>query len=144
MKTASHETHVEFREVAPPSDRKFGITVGAMLIAFGAVRALLFGHTGTATTILFAVGACLLLLGLVAPRVLGPVNRGWMALGMLLAAVVNPIVMLLMFATLFVPIGLVMRAAGRDTLQLRPKPAGQSYWHSRANEQSTGGLSDQF
>jgi hypothetical protein len=144
MKAASHDTHVEFREVAPPSDRKFGVTVGAILVALGAIRALLFGHTGTATTILLAVGASLMLLGLIAPRVLGPVNRGWMALGMLLAAIVNPIIMLLMFVVLFVPIGLAMRATKRDTLQLRRRPAGQSYWHSRVNETSTGGLSDQF
>ena len=144
MKAASHETHVEFREVAPPSDRMFGVTVGLILIAIGAARALLFGHTGTATTILFAVGAALLIFGLVAPRLLGPLNRGWMALGMLLAAIINPIIMLLMFAVLFVPIALAMRAAGRDTLQLRPKRSGESYWHPRTTQHSAGGLSDQF
>ena len=144
MKPVSHETHVEFREVAPPSDRKFGVTIGAILIAFGAVRALVFDHTGLATDILLAVGAALVVLGLVAPRVLGPVNRGWMALGMLLAAVVNPLIMLLMFAVLFVPLGLVLRAGGRDVLQLRPRQKDATFWNDRTSNQSAGTLSDQF
>lgn len=144
MKPGSHETHVEFRHVDPPSDRKFGVTVGGILVAIGAVRGLLFGHYDLATTILFAVGGGLMLLGLVAPRLLGPLNRGWMALGMILAAIINPIIMLLMFLVLFVPLGLIMKAAGRDVLQLRPKAAGASYWHERSSEEATGTLSDQY
>ena len=37
MKPGAHEAHVEFRHVDPPSDRKFGVTVGGILVAIGAV-----------------------------------------------------------------------------------------------------------
>lgn len=134
---------MEFREVAPPSDRKFGLTLGSLFLLFAAARALVFGHWGTATNILAAIGVTLLLLGLVVPRVLGPVNRGWMALGMILAAIINPVVMLLMFAILFVPLGLFFRASGRDVLQLRPGTPRKSFWHDRLTE-GQGQLSDQF
>ena len=46
-------------------------------------------------------------------------NRAWTKLGLLLFRVVNPVVMFVLFYATIVPIGLVMRALGRDPLRLR-------------------------
>lgn len=143
MTSAAHERYVEYRQVAPPSNRSFGLTVGAILLAFVAIRALL-GHGGLVTTILLSMGAALVLVGLVAPDLLGVFNRMWMALGRVLAAVINPIIMLLIFVVLFVPIALIMKLKGRDILQLTRKAPEASYWHQGSGTAPEERLKDQF
>jgi hypothetical protein len=130
MTRGAHEEFVEFETVEGPSDRKFGLTVGGLLLAFAAVRWLL-GHGGWVCIVAASIGAMLVLLGATMPHVLSLLNRWWMALGTALAMIVSPIVMLLMFLLVFTPIAIGMRLAGRDALGLRRKPAGQSYWHER-------------
>jgi hypothetical protein len=130
MKAAAHEGFVEHGLVKLPTDRKFGLTLGGLFLAFAAVRWWI-GHIGPVTVAMALAGGALLLLGLLAPRSLGRLNRTWMRFGAVLAAIVNPIVMLLMFVLIFTPVALVMRLKGRDGLGLRRKPPGESYWHIR-------------
>lgn len=131
MTKGAHEEFVEFETVEGPTDRKFGLTVGGLLLAFAAIRWVL-GHGGWVTILAVSIGAMLVLLGAAIPHVLSPLNRWWMALGALMAMIVSPIVMLLMFLLVFTPVAICMRLAGRDALVLRRKPAGQSYWRERA------------
>jgi Saxitoxin biosynthesis operon protein SxtJ len=77
---------------------------------------------------LAAVGVLLLGFGLVAPARLAPLNRVWTALGLLLFEVVNPVVLGLIYLTTIVPIGLLMRATGRDPLHLKLDREAGSYW----------------
>lgn len=78
------------------------------------------------------LGAGVLAAGLaaVAPGVLAPLNRAWFRLGGLMAAIVNPIVLGLIFFGLLTPVALVGRLFGRDELGLR-RQARDSYWISR-------------
>ena len=62
---------------------------------------------------------------------LRPLNIAWTRFGLLLHAVVNPVVMALLFYGTVLPTGLVMRALGRDLLRLRRDPAAESYWIAR-------------
>ncbi len=41
--------------------------------------------------------------------------------------VVNPIVLAAIFATTIIPIGLILRACGKDLLRLRQDPDAESY-----------------
>jgi hypothetical protein len=145
MSSSAHEPLVEFRYVPPPTDRKFGTTIGIILLGFAALRWIVFEDSGWSTMALVALGTLLILSGLLAPHLLAPLNRGWMKLGMVLGAIVNPIILLLMFAILFVPLGLVLQAARRDVLQLARKRASDSYWNDRLTQTTgRGSLSDQF
>jgi hypothetical protein len=65
------------------------------------------------------------------PVALAPLNRLWLRLGLVLYKVVNPVVMGLVFFTTVVPIGLLMRALGKDPLRLRRQPTADSYWIAR-------------
>jgi hypothetical protein len=143
MITAAHDQYVEFHPAPPPSNRSFGLTVGAILVGIGLVRTYL-DHTGVGTTVLLASGGTLFLLGLIAPNILAVANRGWMALGGILAAVVNPILMLLIFAIIFVPIAVVFRLKGRDALALAPDKDAPTYWREGSGAQSDARLKDQF
>ena len=54
-----------------------------------------------------------------------PLNRWWLKLGLLLSKVVSPIVLMLLFYVTVTPIGLLMRAIGKDPLRLRARRRGK-------------------
>lgn len=129
MKTSDiHERVHADDDLAGPSNRKFGVSLGAILVAI-AVFGLYFGRTWAWWVL--ALGVALLLLGLMWPVVLDPLNRGWMALGVVLFHVVNPVVMALIYVLTIVPMGLVMRWLGKDPLRLRRDHQATTYWIKR-------------
>ena len=124
MKGTIHEAYVP-EEVEGGSDRAFGLTVGGILAAIGLYRLLLGASgAGSVTITLTAIGAALIGAALVAPAVLAPLNG-------LLFKIVNPVVMLLIFAVSVVPVGLWLRLRGRDPLRLKRDPNASSYWIER-------------
>jgi len=68
---------------------------------------------------------------LLAPQLLAPLNRLWYGLGMLLARIVSPIVLGIIFFVLIIPIALITRLFGRDELKLKRRSVG-SYWIDRS------------
>jgi len=110
------------------SNRTFGL-VFAVFFAIVAVLPLLRGHSLRRWALPFS--ALFLLTALAAPRVLAPLNRAWTALGALLHAVVNPIVLGLLFYLVFTPFGWVLRRMGKDFLRLRAAPDAPTYWIPR-------------
>jgi hypothetical protein len=62
---------------------------------------------------------------------LRPFNRLWFRFGLLLSRVVNPLVMGLLFYFTVTPIGLIMRALGKDPLRLRFDRGARTYWIDR-------------
>jgi len=108
-------------ESALPSDRKFGWTFAALFVLIGALS-----HPW-----LIALGALFAVVTVTRAELLAPLKRAWMRLGELLNRVVSPIVMALIFFAVFTPVGLVMRAFGRDALSLRYEPKADSYWKRR-------------
>lgn len=117
-----HESLVH-DEAKPPSPRATGIvfTVVAALLA-------LFYRDTISLAIGFA-GLSVLLGGLSwrCPELLQPLNLLWFKLGLLMHRVVNPVVMMVLFALVIVPSGLVMQRF-RDPLTKRRRTTGESYW----------------
>jgi hypothetical protein len=127
------------REPRIGSDRGFGLTVGAVLLAFG-LWGLLRGHGPLSIGVPSAAGAALVILGLTAPRLLGAANRAWFRLGLLLGRIVAPLVMGVVFLTTVLPTGLIMRLVGKDPLRLRGR-GDESFWVVRTH---TSSFRDQF
>ena len=132
MKPSFHEDFSRKDEVRGSSDRGFGLTVGGILLAIAAVRAGLHLWDGTdpgwIEGALAGVGLLLLVFGLLAPARLAPLNRAWTRLGLILFKVVNPLVLGVIYLTTIVPIGVVMRLLGRDSLSLKFDRQAKSYW----------------
>ncbi|MDE3129350.1 MAG: hypothetical protein KGL38_15170 [Gemmatimonadota bacterium] len=78
----------------------------------------------------FALGALLLLAGMLVPTRLGPLERAWMGLGRLISRVTGPIVMAVIYFAALTPIGYLRRTFGRSPLA-RERSAN-SYWVPRA------------
>jgi hypothetical protein len=110
-------------EVQPPSPRSTGLVFTVVALMIG----LIFRHNMTVLVISGAVATVLLSLSFLAPHVLQPLNIVWFRFGMLLHKVVNPVVMFLMFAVAFVPMGLIMRLF-YDPLRLKRPKGVDSYW----------------
>jgi saxitoxin biosynthesis operon SxtJ-like protein len=125
---ALHETLHRDEAVEGPSDRKFGLTIGAVLAVIGIVR-LIFHHSHWAWWL--GAGLAFALFGLIWPAALYPLNRAWMLLGLVLYKIVNPIVMALLFFSTITPVGILMRLCGKDPMRLRRDPAAASYWIAR-------------
>ena len=127
---SAHDPMDDADSVAGPSNRKFGLTLGGLLLGLAAIR----WHAGSSAVVyeaLAGVGVTLVVLGVLAPHSLAWPNRAWLRLGFAMAAVVTPVVMLVIFSVMFVPIALVMRWRGRDQLRLRRRPVEASYWVER-------------
>jgi hypothetical protein len=63
--------------------------------------------------------------------VLSPLNRLWLRLGLLLQRITNPIVLGILFFGTVLPIGLLMRLAGKNPLRLGFDRDARSYWTPR-------------
>jgi hypothetical protein len=111
-----------------PSNRKFGFL---FVVVFGLLAGFSWWRGGTAWPFLAGISVAFLLASLVAPGVLTPLNRGWMAFALLLHKVTSPIILGVMFFGLFAPIGVVMRLRKRDLMKRRFDRGAGSYWNPR-------------
>ena len=65
------------------------------------------------------LGVIFLLITIIKPEILLPLNKLWMRFGFLLSLFVSPLIMAIIFFGIFTPIGLFMRIIGRDELKLK-------------------------
>jgi hypothetical protein len=110
------------------SERSFGLVFTAFFLLVG-----LWPLKSGGEPRLWALGAAtaFLLAALVAPKALRPLNLLWFKFGMLLHHVVTPLVMGLLFFLTVTPVGLLMRATGKDPMRLKRDPSAASYWIMR-------------
>jgi len=127
-KGETHESHVSVTEVRLGSDRAFGCVFASVFTIIGLFPLI---HGDGIRWWGPGVGAAFLALALVRPAVLNPLNRLWFRFGMVLHRVVSPLVMGLLFYTTVTPVGLLMRACGKDPMRLKRDVAGTSYWIAR-------------
>ena len=131
-----HEEFSREHAVEAASNKRFGVVVGAILLAFGCIRAYMHGEIGWLAGVLGGGGLVLVLAALIKPDVLEPANRGWNKLGLILHKVTNPLFLGAMYAIAIVPTGLLMRAFGVDPMGLR-RERKDTYWIARGKTGST-------
>ena len=68
-----------------------------------------------------------LVLGIFKSKILTPLNKVWFKFGILIGSVISPIIMGIIFFLIVTPIGLFMRAIGKDLLNLKYNN-NKSYW----------------
>ena len=109
--------------------RSFGLVVGGVLIA---IAAIVFWRADwtlvPAVRILGGIGGALVVLGLISPLVLKPVHKVWMALAVLLGYIMTRVLLTLVYFIAVTPIGLLMKALGKDLLNRKLDREAESYW----------------
>lgn len=125
-----------------PSDRSFGFVFAAFFLLVSIVPVLFGGRLhGWA----LGVSGVFALLALTVPKVLAPLNRVWMRLGLLLHKLVSPIALGVIFYGTILPVSLVFRLLGKDPLRLRWDTKQSSYWIPKnAADSRRDFMKDQF
>jgi hypothetical protein len=123
-----HENFEQRENVTGSSNRSFGFVFAGV---FAAIWAYLFFFGRGGPLWLLVVGGMFLLLALIAPALLGPLNQVWTRFGLLLHQIVSPVVLGIMFFLVVTPIGLLMRGLGKDLLRLKLDADSKSYWIER-------------
>jgi hypothetical protein len=118
--------------------RKFGLVVGGAFLVIAGI--LLWREHGIPSGVAAALGTSLVLGGLLVPTKLGPVERAWMKLALLISKVTTPIFMGVIFFVVLTPAGLIARLLGHRPLV----HAGASSWIPRAADQRQSNLQRQF
>jgi hypothetical protein len=136
MASGLHEEFARDYQVEAASNKRFGLVVGAILLLFGAIRALLHWEIGWMAGVLGGIGLVLILAALIKPDALAGANRGWNRLGLVLHKITNPLFLGAMYAIAIVPTGLLMRAFGADPMNLK-RGDKSTYWIAREKGGST-------
>jgi hypothetical protein len=126
--------HENYRDIEPTEaggDRAFGCTVGSILVVIAAAKAFAAGALAPVEFVIFAAGALLLLIGIVAPSRLSTLNRLWLKLGSTIAKAANPIILALLFYLMVTPMAIAVRILGKRPLNLAPDRTAATYWIER-------------
>ena len=108
--------------------RRFGLTVGAAFLVLASIS-WWRGHV-IPPRVLGALGVFLLVPGLLAPSVLGPVQRGWMRGATVLGEINGRIILTVLFFVVIWPIGRILRFV-RDPLDRSMSDGKTSNWVKR-------------
>ena len=122
------------------SNRGFGIVffIVFLVISFWSFR----GDFNQVKIIPLVISFIFLALGIINSIILTPLNKLWFKFGLLLGAIVAPVIMGFIFFIVVTPIGLLMRLFGKDLLRKKFNKSVKSYWIKR--DKSVGSMKKQF
>ena len=121
------------------SNRNFGLV---FFIIFLIVSLWPLTYEGPIRIWTVIISLVFLILGLMNSKLLTPLNKLWFKFGMILGAIVAPVVMGVVFFLVVTPIGLVMKIMGRDLLNKKYDKKKRTYWIKR--DTSIGTMKRQF
>jgi hypothetical protein len=128
MVTATHEDYAREHAIKGSSDKSFGLVFAAFFALVGLLPLI---HGNAPRWWAVALGVAFLVVAYAKPSILAVPNRWWMKFGLLLAKIVNPIVMGLLFYLTVTPTAAIMRMTGKDPLRLKLDKSAKSYWIER-------------
>ena len=117
------------------SNRGFGIVffIVFLVISFWSFR----GDFNQIKIIPLVISLVFLFLGLINSKLLTPLNKIWFKFGLLLGAIIAPIIMGFIFFMVVTPIGLIMRISGKDLLRKKFNKTVKTYWIKRDKKMGT-------
>lgn len=122
------ETQGHSAPVQMGSERSFGLVFA---VVFSVVALWPLKSGGELRLWALVTAAAFLVVSLAAPKLLKPLNLVWFKFGLLLHKIMSPLIMGLLFFVTVTPIGVLMRATGKDPMRLKRDPAATSYWITR-------------
>ena len=121
--------------------REFGLTMGAVLVILGGV-ALWRGRP--TYPYLIGWGVLFAAAGLARPEILKPIQKAWMAFGVILGFVMSRVVLAILFYAVMTPIGLVTKIFKMDILDRRIDKKAATYWKERTEVKSKESYENQY
>jgi hypothetical protein len=130
------------RIAPPPEDeaiatapRSFGILAAAVLAA---VALLPLWRGGQPRSWAGALSMLVLAVAIVRPAILGPANRVWLTVGVVLHRIVSPIVLAVVFFAAVTPFAVIARLVSPSLLRrMQPDANRSTYWMPRQSDVSS-------
>ena len=119
---------VDSDKIKISSNRSFGLL---FFVVFLIVSLWPLTHEGSIRIWSVIISAVFLILGLINSKLLTPLNVLWFKFGMILGAIISPIVMGIIFFLVVTPIGLILRIMGKDLLNKKYDKKKETYWIKR-------------
>ena len=105
-------------------------------VALGLLAWYFYRRENPAYFYLVLLSGLFLLFGILVPEnLLRPLQRFWMALAILLGAIVSYIILSVIFFLVVTPIGLLAKLGNKDWLNLKNRNSMVSYWTKRQEEE---------
>ncbi len=123
-----HETMAQREAPKGGSDRAFGIVFMVVFAVIG-LWPVLFSNPPRLWSL--GVAAGFLILALLRPTLLAPLNALWTRFGLLLHRIVNPLVLGMIFFVVITPAGLLRQWLRRDPLNVTFDEKSATYWIER-------------
>jgi Saxitoxin biosynthesis operon protein SxtJ len=124
----SHEFRERAEVVKGSSERSFGLVFAGFAALLGVLG---LWHGSGRWPFGFGTAAVMLILALAIPKVLAPLYWAWTKFGLLLHAIVSPVMLAILFYVCIAPVGFLMRLSGKDPLRLRCNADADTYWIKR-------------
>ena len=107
------------------TERGFGLIFSAVFVIIGLYPVL---QSQDIRLWAFIIAFIFLFFGIFLPKVLIVPNKLWVKFGILLGAIVSPIIMGIIFFLVVTPTGIIMRLLGKDLLRQKLNKSKKSYW----------------
>jgi hypothetical protein len=116
-----------------PADlRKFGITVGVVLVVIGSV---MFWFETNGFIYFTAAGTFLVFSGIVFPSILKPFNTIWMTFAVLMGFIMTRIILMVLYYLILTPIALIAKITGKKFIDKGFDKHQQTYWNFREKKE---------
>ena len=120
--------NISHYKIKAGTERNFGLVFAAVFVIIG-LYPVLQGQDIRLWA--FIIALIFLFFGIFLPKALIVPNKLWSKFGILLDALVSPIIMGIIFFLAVTPTGIIMRLLGKDILNQKIKKTIKSYWIKR-------------
>jgi hypothetical protein len=127
----SHEVLTREETVSVGTEKSFGIVFSIFFAIITCGDIYFAKGLSNSAYFLFLASLFFLITAFTAPQLLRPFNKLWFHFGLFLHAIVNPLIMGLLFFGTVMPIGMMLRVFGRRPLNLYFDSKAESYWIDR-------------
>ena len=116
--------------------KKFGITIGMILLIFG----IFFWFNNNDVYVHFLIFSVLfIIISLIFPIILRPLQKLWMGTALIIGYIISRIILSIFFYFVITPVALILRLSKRNFLDIKLKDK-ESYWilkDEKINEKSS-------
>ena len=116
------------KNIKLPSNRNFGIVFFVVFLIIALWPVLKQNEIRIWSLIISFI---FFVLGLINSKLLTPLNKLWFKFGIILGAIVAPLIMGVIFFLTVAPIGLIMKIMGKDLLNKKYDKKKKTYWIKR-------------
>lgn len=138
-----HEQYTDFDTKGGPSNKNFGLTLACACTIISALGKFKYDFSLKTICVFSCLAAALLLTTLIKADSLKSLNHYWTMLGKILHKVTTPIIMFVIYILVFIPIGLIIKLSGKNTMFVY-QDGTNSFWINKAKTELADPMKYQF